>query len=100
MIAQPISFNVEVRREQAESGIPAKRLNLWPILRGVVIAIPILAIFAALLASADTIFSNQLNTFLKLFFNLDTFPEYIFRLCYILFIAYILGRSFSSCRVA
>ena len=94
MIAQPISFNVEVKREQAESGIPAKRLNLWPILRGIVIAIPILAIFAALLASADTIFSNQLNAFLKLFFNLDKLPEYIFRLCYILFIAYILAGVF------
>ena len=94
MIAQPISFNVEVRREQAESGIPAKRLNLWPILRGIVIAIPILAIFAALLASADAIFSNQLNAFLKLFFNLDKLPEYIFRLCYILFIAYILAGVF------
>ena len=94
MIAQPISFNVEVKREQAESGIPAKRLNLWPILRGIVIAIPILAIFAALFASADTIFSNQLNAFLKLFFNLDKLPEYIFRLCYILFIAYILAGVF------
>ena len=49
-------------------------INLWPIFRGIVIAVPILAIFAALLASADTIFSNQLNTFLKLFFNLDKFP--------------------------
>ncbi len=94
MIARPISFNVELRREQAESGIPAKRLNLWPILRGIVIAVPIVAIFAALLASADMIFSNQLNAFLKLFFNLDTFPEYIFRLCYILFIAYILAGVF------
>ena len=64
LIAQPISFNVEVKREQAESGIPTKRLNLWPVLRGIVIAIPILAIFAALLASADTIFNNQLNAFL------------------------------------
>jgi len=94
MIAEPISFNVEVKREQAESGIPAKRLNLWPILRGIVIAIPIIAIFAVLLASADTIFSTQLNAFLKLFFNLDKLPEYIFRLCYILFIAYVLAGVF------
>ncbi len=94
MIAQPISFQVEVKREQVESGIPAKQLNLWSILRGIVMAIPILAIFAALLASADTIFSNQLNTFLRLFFNPDIFPEYIFRLCYILFIAYILAGVF------
>ena len=94
MIARPILFYAEVKREQAESGIPAKRINLWPIIRGIVIAIPIVAIFAALLASADTIFGNQLNAFLKLFFNLDTFPEYIFRLCYILFIAYILAGVF------
>ncbi len=94
MIARPISFNVEVKREQAESGIPVKRLNLWPLLRGIVIAIPVVAIFAALLASADTIFSSQLNAFLKLFFNLDKLPEYIFRLCYILFIAYILAGVF------
>jgi len=94
MIARPMDFYAEVKREQAESGISAKRLNLWPLLRGIVIAIPILAIFSALLASADTIFSNKLNGFLKLFFNLDTFPEYIFRLCYILFIAYILAGIF------
>ncbi len=94
MIARPILLNIEVRQEQAESGIPTKQLNPWPILRGIVIAIPILAIFAALLASADTIFSNQLNAFLKLFFNLDKLPEYIFRLCYILFIAYVLAGVF------
>src|SRR5271157_4446096 len=74
MIARPISFNVEVKPEQTESGMPVKRLNLWPLLRGIVIAIPVIAIFAALLASADTIFSNQLNAFLKLFFNLDKLP--------------------------
>ena len=94
MVARPIPFNIEVKREQAESGVPVKRLNLWPLLRGIVIAIPVVAIFAALLSSADTIFSNQLNAFLKLFFNLDKLPEYIFRLCYILFIAYILAGVF------
>src|SRR5271157_680617 len=94
MIARPISFNAEVKREQAEGGVPVKRLNLWPLVRGIVIAIPIVAIFAALLSSADTIFSNQLNAFLKLFFDLNKLPEYIFRLCYILFIAYILAGVF------
>ena len=94
MLARPISFSLEVRRERLESGIPAKRLNLWPIVRGILIALPIVAIFAALLASADTIFGNQLNSFLELFFNLNTFPEYIFRLIYILFIAYILAGTF------
>lgn len=90
MVVRPISFSFEVRRERIESGIPAKRLNLWPILRGILIAIPIVAIFAALLAAADSIFGNQL----KLFFNLDNLPEYIFRLMYVLFIAYVLAGTF------
>ena len=94
MIARPILFSNEVRREQAESGTPVRKLNPWPILRGVLIAIPIIAIFAALLTSADAIFNDQLSSFFKLFFNLDKLPEYVFRLCYILFFAYLLAGIF------
>ena len=50
LIARPISFAAEVRKAQAESGVePAKR-NVWPIIRGIIIALPIVAIFAALLS--------------------------------------------------
>jgi hypothetical protein len=94
MIANPIEFTNEVRRERIESGTPRAKINIWPVVRGIVIAIPVIAIFAALLASADSIFSSQLNMFLKFFFNLDKLPEYIFRLCYILFIAYVLAGVF------
>ncbi|MCL4527887.1 MAG: DUF4173 domain-containing protein [Chloroflexi bacterium] len=94
MIARPIVFNSETHREQKENGVSRPKINPWPIVRGLVIALPIVAIFAALLASADTIFSNELNSFLKLFFNLENLPEYIFRLCYILIIAYGLAGTF------
>ena len=94
MVARPVIFNSEVRSEQKESGVTRSRINPWPIVRGILIALPIVAIFAALLASADTIFSNELNSFLKLFFNLEKLPEYIFRFCYILFIAYLLAGTF------
>ncbi|HUH99272.1 MAG TPA: DUF4173 domain-containing protein [Anaerolineales bacterium] len=94
MIARPLMFNREVGREQIASGRPVRKPRLWPLLRGIAIAVPIVAIFAALLASADTIFSNQLHAFLHLFFNLDNLPEYIFRLCYILLIAYSLAGVF------
>jgi len=94
MIVRPILFSTEVRREREEGKIPARRFNPWPILRGVLIAIPIIAIFAALLTSADAIFNDQVGSFLKLFFNLDKLPEYIFRLCYILFFAYLLAGIF------
>ena len=94
MLAQPLIFRSEISREEKESGLPTSKLNLWPIVRGLVIAIPILVIFASLLASADTIFSYRLNAIIKLFFNLDNLPEYIFRFIYIIFIGYILAGSF------
>jgi len=93
MIARPISFAAEVRKAQAESGVgPAKR-NIWPIVRGVIIALPIVAIFASLLASADVVFSQRLDELIKLF-NLGNLPEYIFRIIYILVFGYALAGTF------
>jgi hypothetical protein len=87
MIARPLTFSNEVRKSQAEAGIaPAKR-NIWPIVRGIVIALPVIAIFASLLASADLVFSQKLDDFIE-FFNLENIPEFIFRLIYILVIGY------------
>ena len=67
--------------------------SIWPILRGLLIALPVLAFFASLLASADAIFSQQLDTFMQLF-KLEKLPEYIFRLIYILIGAYLLAGVF------
>ncbi len=94
MIARPVVFRVQVSKEEQESGIIRPRMNLWPFIRGVVIAIPILAIFGGLLASADTIFSKELSDLIKLFFDIEKIPEYIFRLVYILFFAYALAGTF------
>ena len=93
MIAQPVTFSAEVKREQIEGKVGTKKYNPWPILRGIVIALPILAIFAALLASADVIFNNQLDLFIK-FFRIENLPQYIFRLVYILVGAYLLSGIF------
>ncbi len=93
MVARPISFSAELKREQAESGVGTKKFNPWPILRGIVIALPIVAIFASLLASADVIFSHQVGVFLK-FFRFENLPQYIFRLVYILAGAYLLAGVF------
>jgi hypothetical protein len=93
MLARPVSFNTEVKREQAEIGEGTKKFSPWPILRGIAIAIPIVAIFAALLGSADIIFGNQLDLFFK-FFRIDNLPQYIFRFVYILIGAYLLAGVF------
>jgi hypothetical protein len=59
------------------------------ILRGVLLAVPVIAVLAALLASADPIFSNNLDAFLRLF-RIGNLGEYIFRGIYIMVGAYLL----------
>jgi len=54
----------------------------FPILRGVLIAIPIVAVLGLLLSSADPVFGDWLKRIL----NLERLPEYLFRLFYILVI--------------
>jgi hypothetical protein len=58
----------------------------WPILRGILIALPIVAVFAVLLSSADQVFADAL----KNLFNLEKIPEFLFRLFYILIITGVL----------
>jgi hypothetical protein len=95
MIARPLGFISENRR--LPSGQPQvsenRNARVWPVLRGIVIALPILAIFASLLSSADPIFANRFKDFIDLF-RIDNLPEYIFRLAYILIFAYLLAGTF------
>ena len=92
MIARPIGFAAQNRHEQPAPG--EKRSDrVWPYLRGIVIALPIIAIFASLLSAADPIFAKQLEGLIALF-RIDNLPEYIFRLAYILIFAYALAGTF------
>jgi hypothetical protein len=95
MIARPLGFAAETRRLPSEQSTPGEKRNaqIWPILRGVVIALPVIAIFASLLSSADPIFAKRLEALIGLF-KIDNLPEYIFRLAYILIFAYVLAGAF------
>jgi hypothetical protein len=62
------------------------------VLRGLLIALPIVAIFAGLLSSADMVFADRLDEFIQLF-RLEKLPEYIFRGVYILVGAYALAGA-------
>jgi len=90
MIGRPITFAAEARKIRDEDGAVPPKYNLWPIMRGIIIALPILVIFSTLLSSADVIFGQRLGDFISLF-KLDKLPEYIFRMIYILVIAYALA---------
>lgn len=88
-IARPLGFAAETRREQPSS--TQKRMSpIWPVVRGIVIALPVIAIFASLLSSADPIFAERLDDFIGIF-KIENLPEYIFRLVYILVFAYALA---------
>jgi hypothetical protein len=95
MIARPLGFVTENRGlssgQQAVNEKPGARI--WPVVRGIVIALPVIAIFASLLSSADPIFANRLKDFTDLF-RIDNLPEYIFRLAYIMVLAYLLAGIF------
>jgi len=90
LVARPITFMNDVRKEQTEAGVQPSKRNIWPIVRGIVIALPIVAIFAALLSSADVVFGQQLGNLMK-WFRLDNLPELIFRFVYIVAIGYALA---------
>ena len=96
MIASPLRFWVEGRKTAAEQE-PARTRpgakRLWAVVRGVLIAIPVVVVFAALLSSADLVFARQVQGFVNLF-RLENLPQYIFRVVYILIGAYALAGVF------
>ena len=59
-----------------------------PVLRGLLLALPVLAILSALFAAADPIFADRLNAFLAIF-KIEKLPEYLLRLFYILILAFL-----------
>ena len=58
------------------------------VLVGLLLALPVLAVFGGLLSAADPIFSNRLSGFLS-GFDVSHLGEYIFRLVYILVLAFL-----------
>jgi hypothetical protein len=95
MIARPLGFAAEVRHLSSEQPPAGQKgsVHVLPVVRGVVIALPVIAIFASLLSSADPIFAKRLDDFIAIF-RIENLPEYIFRLVYILIIAYALAGTY------
>ena len=82
-------------RTPAENGVSAtpNRPSFWkrslPVIRGLLLAIPVLGVFAVLLASADPIFSKRLTDVFS-FLRIEKLPEYVWRFSYIMILAYLL----------
>lgn len=77
----------------SESVVPARPKTGWAVFRGIILAIPIVLVLAALLASGDPVFNKHFQDFLK-YLDLQKLPEYLFRLFYILVLAYLLMGAY------
>jgi hypothetical protein len=86
-------FVLQISQEQENISGARKELPLAAILRGVLIALPIVVVFAMLLASADAVFNQKIVDFFDLF-DSDKIIEYIFRFFIILVCAYLLSGIF------
>ncbi|MBN2047942.1 MAG: DUF4173 domain-containing protein [Anaerolineaceae bacterium] len=84
------SFNALISFRSAETRSNAKgvwKRYLLPALRGVLISVPVLLVFAALLSSADPIFESYLKNFVD-WLKIDSLPDFIFRVIYVLVLAF------------
>ncbi|MFN8402221.1 MAG: DUF4153 domain-containing protein [Anaerolineales bacterium] len=65
ILVRPIQFALQVRKDRAATTLGKSSLSLG-IVRGLAIALPIILCFASLLASADVVFNQKLDNFLKM----------------------------------
>lgn len=82
-ISLPFNLLTTKEEETEESGEEKPKQSGWkkslPYLRGILLALPIVAILASLLSAADPIFSEWLQDIIELL-RLEKLPEYIVRL--------------------
>ncbi|MCE1255568.1 MAG: DUF4173 domain-containing protein, partial [Anaerolineae bacterium] len=79
--------NLLASLKQAETAVEgAPKWKPWAVVRGILLAFPLVFVLAMLLASADPIFSKMLNEIL----NLEQWVEYALRGVYIIILAYLL----------
>jgi hypothetical protein len=90
MFVRPIVFNEQIHKEQLESGKPGGKLPYLALLRGLLIALPIVFCFGSLLASGDVVFEQKLADI----FEAEKFVENITRLVLIVSCAYLLAGVF------
>ena len=90
MLARPaVLLRSLFENNTAEEGPGSPLKALWrqtlPVLRGLLLALPVVIVLALLLSSADQIFEDWLNSLLS-FLDLKRLPEYLFRGFYVIFI--------------
>ncbi len=76
------------RTQEPKGKLPTSR-RILAVVRGLLLALPIVLILTSLLANADPIFEKNVSKFLKIF-EIENLQEYIFRGIYIFILAHLL----------
>lgn len=89
MLVRPISFFRQFRLVSKESVGNKAAVPIYGLLRGLLIALPIVLCFGSLLASADVVFNQKLDDF----FDSEKITEHIQRFILIIIFAYLLAGT-------
>jgi hypothetical protein len=78
--------------ETDEQPLPKKKtVSVWAVVRGLLLAFPVVFFLALLLVSADPVFSSELKKIL----DIERFMEYAVRLAMVCIIAYLLSGTYN-----
>jgi len=91
-ITQPAPVVSTVNKQLVKGKKPMRMAA--PVLRGLLLAIPVLAVFVYLLSSADSVFARYTNDFLRLEFLKDL-PDIIWQIGFILAVAWLVIGGFT-----
>ncbi len=92
-LIDPIRLLIWRAKAFSDTSAEAKKVawrKVWSLMGGLLIALPLLVVLGALLASADLIFRARLSG-LFTWLTLENLPEFLFRGTYILILAYLLA---------
>lgn len=89
MITRPVNFLTQIRKVSSELDRDKNGFPFMGVIRGLVIALPIVLCFGSLLASGDVVFNQKLDNF----FDTEKIPEYIQRFILIMIFAFLLAGT-------
>lgn len=96
ILIDPIRLLINANKLNAQKSPEEKRAKnkrFSPVLRGLLIAFPLVILLGALLASADLVFSSKIESLFK-WIKIENFGEFVFRFTYVAILTYALAGAF------
>jgi len=96
VLINPIRLVIDVIKKNGQKSSEekkAKSRKFSPVLRGLLIALPLVILLGGLLANADLIFSSKIEGLFK-WIRIENFGEFVFRTIYVVILAYALCGAF------